>query len=310
VLDGIAINNPDRVAAIEWHTSSSYPLHCPEARSKWFTYSPPYWYNGAWYYATPWVWVDGKQRGFNSGLWQGYINAQLAVPADVGINIGGGYTPGAGTGRLEIELVNTTVDPITAVCHIVITEDSIRYSAPNGDQWHNQVCRDYVPTHLGTSVTIPASGADTLTQDFTIQPGWDEERCKIIVYLQNTTMQADSSEPIYQGGKIPLLTLTGVAEPTPAPRPTAAAVTVTPNPCADRAEFRFAATPGERYELLIHSSDGRLVCSRAGTVSASAGTVSWDRRDDDGSRVARGVYAYRLRTGSALPATGKLVVLD
>ncbi len=310
MLDGIAINNPERVALVEWHTSSSYPLHTPEARSKWFSYSPPYWYNGNWYYATPWAWIDGKQRGYSSSMWQTYVNQQLAVPADVGINLSGNYVPGAGTGQLQVEFVNSTASPITATCHIVITEDSIYYQAPNGDQWHNQVCRDYVPTHVGISVTVPAGGTDTLVQDFTVQSGWDESRCKVIAYLQNHTMQADSSEPIYQGGKIPLLALTGVAEERPLARPTPANVSVVPNPVGDRAEFRFAGTPGEPYELTIHSLDGRLVDARRGTVAASTGIVRWDRRDDEGTRVARGVYAYRLRTGSSLPATGKFVVLD
>jgi len=64
------------VARVEWHIYSASPLYNAEANAKWRLYPPPY--NGG--YATPWLWVDGKNRGYNYNSWENYIYDQMLVP--------------------------------------------------------------------------------------------------------------------------------------------------------------------------------------------------------------------------------------
>ena len=64
----------------------------------------------------------------------------------------------------------------------------------------------------GTAVLIPALGQDTLTQGFTLDPSWNDQRCNVVVYLQDPNVQPDSSRPVYQGGIAPVMQLSGVAE--------------------------------------------------------------------------------------------------
>ncbi|MFO7674971.1 MAG: Omp28-related outer membrane protein [bacterium] len=306
-MDQIKANYPGQIAAIEWHVNSGYPLYCAEARQRWFSYPPPYYSGGNWYYATPWAWIDGKNRGYQYSSWDYWVQQKLGEPAEVGINLTGSYLPGAGAGELAIEMVNETSAPIDANLYVVITEDSINSPAPNGDQWHNHVCRDYVTGIAGTSVTVPAMGADTAYQPFTIESDWVEANCNLVVFLQNPTQQSDSSRPVYQGGIVKLLELTGVAEGrrTPAPRLSA---TGGPNPVRDRAEVRFTAAPGSRWQLAVYSSAGRLVAEESGTARGPE-TVRWEPRDAAGRRLAAGIYAWRL-TASDGTAQGKFVLAD
>lgn len=306
-VDQIVANYPGRVAAIEWHINSGYPLYSAEARQRWYSYPPPYYSGGNWYYATPWAWFDGKNRGYQYTAWNSWAQTHMAVPAEVGINLAGEYLPGAGSGELTIELVNPTSEDVSANLLVVITEDSIYAPAPNGDQWHNHICRDYVTGIAGTSVTIPAQTTDTIIQPFVIEGGWVERHCHLIAFLQNPTQQPDSSRPVLQGATTRLLELTGVKEP---PRPTGLRLSVTggPNPVRDRAELRFNAAPGARWELAVFSSAGRLVTERSGAVAGSE-LVTWQPRDASGSRLPAGVYAWRLAVASET-AQGKFVLTD
>ncbi|UCG44134.1 MAG: Omp28-related outer membrane protein [candidate division WOR-3 bacterium] len=305
-MDQIVINNPGRVAAIEWHISGSYPLYNAEGRGKMYRYPPPY--NGG--YATPWAWIDGKQRGYQYYNWSGYVSQQLEVPADVGVNLSGSYDPTSRQGEVTAEFVNETGSPLQAVAFAAITEDSLYYQGPNGDPWHNHVCRDYLPDQYGTTVDLSATGSDTVVLPYDIRYDWNPEKCRIVVYLQNMTMQPDSSLPVYQGAETPVMDLVGVEEQEPErQRIFGFGLSVSPNPVTEIGFFRFQAPVGSRYALDVFAADGRLVRSLSGDVTGADMSAAWDRRDDAGQRVARGIYAYRLRAGAGT-SSGKLVVAD
>jgi hypothetical protein len=305
-VDQIVINNPGRVAAIEWHVSSSYPLYNSEGSGKFRRYPPPY--NGG--YATPWAWIDGKQRGYQYYNWAGYVSQAMATPADVGVEMSGWYNPTSRQGEVTAVFVNETDGPIQATAFAAITEDSLYYQGPNGDPWHNHVCRDYLPDQYGTAVDLPALGTDTVMLPYNIYYDWDHDKCKIVVYMQNMTMQPDSSLPIYQGAETPVMDMVGLEEQDPKRQASSGLrLSVSPNPLIDKSLFWFQATPGQRYSLDVFAADGRLVRSIGGSVTRADMSVAWDRIDDTGRRVARGVYAYRLRSGGST-GTGKLVVMD
>jgi hypothetical protein len=302
MLDQIVASHPGRVAPVQWHTDVQFPLHSPEGRAKMRLYPPPL--NGNYY--TPWLWVDGHERGSDYGAWAGYVNAALTVPADVQVNVTGAYDQHSRIGQACAEFVNRSASAITANAYVVITEDSCNYTGPNGDPWHNHVCHDYLPDQYGTSVTIPAGGCDTLRQDFTIAGGWNEQKCNVVVYLQNPTTQPDSTKPVYNGGRIPLMLLSGIAargsEPFGRPE-----VRTTPNPLRERVEFLFAHPARQPYRLEIRALDGSLVRTFAGHTGADPTSLIWDRADQWQQRVAGGVYVYRLSIGSG-STLGKLIV--
>lgn len=284
------------MVAVEWHVSSAYPLYSPDGRAKWFMYPPPY--NGS--YATPWLWVDGRQRGYNYNLWASYVAAQISVPTPVAITLIGDYDQLTRNGTIKALIQNDSTEEITARVSVVITEDSIYYVAPNGDQWHNHVCRDYIPNQYGTVVTIPAGGMDSVIQPFTIASNWDEERCKIVVYAQSTTMvPADSSYPAFQGAEVRVLDLVGVKE-TESARLESHSLLVTPNPCKGKAYFQFKTSNRTPYELALFSSGGMLVERFSGVAQGAI------QLKTTGS-LADGVYLYRLMLNNK-SYCGKLVV--
>ncbi|MEO0085732.1 MAG: Omp28-related outer membrane protein, partial [candidate division WOR-3 bacterium] len=242
-------------------------------------------YNGS--YATPWLWVDGRQRGYIYSQWPNYVSQQLGVPTPVAMTLDGDYNPGTRAGTVRAVIQNDSTAEITARVSVVITEDSCYYVGPNGDPWHNHVCRDYIPDQNGTIVTIPAGAADTVEQPFTLQSGWNQAKCKLVVYAQSTTMvPSDSSYPAFQGAAANVLDFVGVSDPgLPAlVRPT---LQSGPNPCRGHAELSFAAPAGLRYALDVFSPDGRLAWNYAGTTTTGTNRVIW-------SEPARGIYLCRL----------------
>ena len=279
-----------------WHISSSYPLYNAKGYAKWMRYPPPY--QGG--YATPWLWVDGKNCGYNYNLWQSDISNELLVSSDVSLtHVGTNYNPATRTGQLKVECHNSGASAISAALQFAITEDSLYYLSSNGDTWHNHVCRDYVPNQNGTPVTLAAGATDTVTVPYALDSSWVEKRVKLVVYLQNTTVQPDSSLPSYQGLVGNVLSFAGVEES----KLLAARdlrVQVSPNPCRSGCEFTLSGAAAHGARITVYTPDGRLVSS----LQTAANRASWSR-----AGVSRGIYMYRVNAGTAT-AEGKLVVTD
>ena len=290
--------NPGIIAHVEWHVGASYPQYCAEARSKWFLYPPPY--SGS--YATPWLWVDGKNRGYQYTSWQSHAYDRMLVPSDVSLtHVGTTYNPASRTGQLQVECYNGGTTPITtAALQFAITEDSINYTGPNGDPWHNGVCRDYVPNQNGTAVTLGVGVTDTVTVSFTLDSTWVESKVKLVVYLQNMTVQADSSMPCYQGLVGNVLDFVPGVEETKLVAARDLRVSVSPNPCRTGCEFALSGAAASGARITVYTPDGRLVSS----LQTTANRASWSR-----AGVARGIYLYRVNAGTAT-AEGKLIVAD
>lgn len=282
--------------AVEWHVSASYPLYSPEARGKWFMYPGPY--NGS--YATPWLWVDGRQRGYNYNLWPSFVAARISEPTPVLITLSGNYNQSTRSGTIKALIQNDSSADLTMRVSVVITEDSIYYAAPNGDPWHNHVCRDYIPNQYGTVITVPAGGIDSVVQPFSIASTWNEQRCNIVVYAQSTTMvPADSSYPAYQAAQVKVLDLVGVGEQrSPSGRTHHPAVTV--STIFGRPILTIATGTPVAYRLSIHTVEGRTVHTQRGTATGTGPLLV-------NKHLTPGVYFYRLQIGDT-GMNGKLVV--
>jgi hypothetical protein len=280
MLDQIWTQNPGRLAAVQWNANSSYPLFRREAWDKWHLYPPPM--NNAYYY--PWLWVDGASRGFNYNTWPAAVAAALAVPTDVGLSIDGTtYDPLGRTGVVLAECHNGSADTIVAALQVVVTEDSIVYRGPNGDSLHNHVCRDYVPTHLGTPVTLAPGATDTLLVPFALDSTYRAEQCDLVVWLQNMMVQPDSSMPCYQGASANVLDYVGVADRRGL---AVGRLRVAPNPARGRVSVQLAG-PGP---VQVYDPAGRLV--RAVESSGGAASVSLQG-------LRPGVYVVRCGRRSA-----------
>jgi hypothetical protein len=101
--------------------------------------------------------------------------------------------------------------------------------------------------------------------------------------------------------------VTGVNEETP--HPLAELLQNVPNPFNPSTRIGFVVPESAHAKLAIYSIDGRLVATildrvvRPGTTS-----VQWNGTDDDGRRVASGVYLYRVST-PGFTQTRKLVLI-
>ena len=285
------------------HVVSSYPLYCAEALQRMYTYRPPY--NGG--YATPWLWYDGDQHGsYTYSQWQSKIVARMAQPSPVTVTMWGDYSQTDGTGMINAQFRNDGSTTLSGRVLYVITEDSLYYAAPNGDVWHNHVARDYIPNQNGQYITVPAGDSVTVAYPFTIQAGWDEDRCEIITMFQDTQFQADSTKEVWQGGIKPVMDLIGIEEYESDVMPVYA-VTSIPNPCVSNTSFQFELPFGTDYSIDIYDVSGRRLRSLSGVTHQTEGSVNWDLTNDQGAKVGAGVYLYRF-TSEVLNTSGKVVV--
>jgi hypothetical protein len=87
--------------------------------------------------------------------------------------------------------------------------------------------------------------------------------------------------------------------PTAAAIPTFALGRAYPNPFRGETKIEFSLAAGQRAELTIHDTAGRLV-RRLGVDLAGAGRheMSWDGRSDSGAPAPAGLYFLKLQAGS------------
>jgi hypothetical protein len=294
VLDQIVATYPTRVAAIEMHISSAYPLYCPEARNRMYMYPPPYYSGGQWYYVTPYLWYDGKKGTPTYTTWQSQIEQRMNVPSNLIFDFSGWYNQNTRNGQIELTITNESASPITGRLIFVITEDSIYSAAPNGDLWHNHVARDYLPDNNGEIITVPALGSISRIRDFTISTNWDADRCKIVAFLQDDNLQPDSTKEIYQGGMIKINELSAIKEITNY-LPPVVKITNLKTP-------KITLEGGEKkdFVLTIFSADGKVTKTINGYLPEKKKEFSLDVK-------IKGVYFYQLNLGGKI-YKGKIVI--
>ncbi len=82
-----------------------------------------------------------------------------------------------------------------------------------------------------------------------------------------------------------------------------------PNPFNPKTTIKFALSSAETVHLNVYDLSGRMVKTLVdGPMAAQDHEVIWDGKDDSGSRVASGVYFYKLVAGD-FTATEKMVML-
>lgn len=184
-----------------------------------YSYPPPYWYQSSWYYATPWLFLDGnKDPGYSYSGWETYILNRLAVPSQLQIDMYAEYSTQTNAGFVDIWVYNEGADTLVRKLVCVLTESGIYYSAPNGLQWHDHVCRDMIPDQNGTQITLYPGDTTYVHLDFTFDPTWVAANCEVLCLVQHDSLTADSIKDIMQGGKTSLVANAVEEQPISLPR--------------------------------------------------------------------------------------------
>ncbi len=186
----------DSVVVIAYHSSTSDPFYTAEAATR-ATY-----YNLSGY---PTTWFDGtisEVGGLHYGtmypFYRHHITNRLGVSSPLEINLTCNYDSVANTGTVNATIQNTSASAVSGNLHFVIVENNIPYNW-QGMTELDFVMRDMLPDANGEAVTIPAGGNINRSRNFTISAGWNENNCKIVVFVQA------SNRSIYQGAEIGIM---------------------------------------------------------------------------------------------------------
>lgn len=275
-------------------SNNGSPLYCAEANQRMGYYQSPYY--------TPWLYRDGVSVGSGYTAWRSGIVSRMNQPSNMTASKWGVYNPATRTGTISARYRNDSTVALTGRAYFVVTEDSCYYVGSNGDPWHSGVARDYLPNQLGTLGTIASHDSMTFTQNFTLGASWNASRCRIAMWFQ----LSDGSRINIQSGIQKVTDLPSGVEETPVTKPLSS-VTLAPNPCRDKAQFRFQVPLGSEYRIRIFDITGRQVRLLNGVSRSDIESVSWNLRDDQGQKVGSGIYLYRFENQD-LNTTGKIVV--
>jgi len=281
-------------------------MYLAEARSRWYSYPPPYWYNGQFVFATPWLWLDGdKHAGYTYSNWGNLISNRMNEESPMAITMWGNYDPSSRTGTVYAKYYNESPEPMTGKVLFVITEDSIQRSVPNGDQWHNHVARDYIPDYIGTQFTIGREDSVIYSQPFTLASNWNVNQCEIVTFFQSTTLTPDSIKEIYQGGTIKVmnLLLPGIEEEHNLLPNHTAYVNVFPNPCQNQTRFELSLPNGTDYKIGIFDISGREIKTLNGVMTGMKQIINCDFPNT----IKSGIYFYRLESKKH-NSNGKIII--
>ncbi len=274
-----------------------------EANRRMLYYPPPF--GGQ--YVPPWLWYDGDpDGGWTYTQYESKIVNRMNQPSPVTITMWGNYYPADDTGTVYAKFRNDSTATIDGRVLFAITEDSLYFATPF-IVWHNNVPRDYLPDENGAIVSIPPGDSVTLSQPFTIDMDWNADFCKILTWIQNDSMQVDSTKEIWQGGLMKVTDFNPGIEDDLVEELPLFEITVTPNPCVDGTEFAFNLPAESAYQIEIYDIMGRRVRTLNGSTSGGRHSNRWNRRDDTGTLVRAGVYLYRF-TSDMLNVTGKVIV--
>jgi hypothetical protein len=295
------------MAAIAYYTGGSDPFYTQEGHDRWYSYPPPYWYNGGWVYAWPWMWLDGdKSPAYLYNSWEAHILARMDVESDLTIDIAGTYDGGSRDGWIDVLIYHEGRDTLNGMLQCVITESGLYYEAPNHLDWHHHVQRDMIPTDEGTPVSLPPAETTMVNLTFAIDAAWVEEECEIVVFVQDTQMQPDSTIDVWQGGKISLPDIS-VQEMPGREIYAPLRLSHSPNPARSAATLSFGLPETGETRLRVFDASGREVRSfEMGRLPAGDHTFTLSR---ESLNVPVGTYFCRLEAGERV-RTNRLTFLD
>lgn len=298
MLDSVCITeHPTTTTLVEYHSVSGNYGYSAEAAARTSFYS---------FAGYPSLFRDGKDiwTGSSPRDWRDSVNARALRPAPVTMTISGSYNASNNQGTVTIQVRNDSSATITnSKVYICITEDSLYNVDANGHAWHNHMFRDFLPDQNGDTVTVAAGQTRSVTKSFTINGAWNETRCSVAAWYQ----QSGGIKDAFQSGWRKVMSLVPIEEMEPAPVTATPIVHLLNNPCAVAARLQVELRCGASYSLTIYDNMGRVVRNCIGITHQDRDVISWDLKDDHNQSVASGVYLYRFTSGAG-SATGSIIV--
>jgi hypothetical protein len=136
--------------------------------------------------------------GGYSGTYNEFLskyNQRIAIPSDFTILLNG-MSDGL---DYTVVLTMENVEPYSGsnlVAHLAVSESGLT----NGGNTFNYVTRLFVPDANGTPVDFSSNPLQTVTLNFSMDPGWNLDNCEFVAFIQD-----NSSKEILQATKVSVL---------------------------------------------------------------------------------------------------------
>jgi hypothetical protein len=161
---------------------------------------------------TPDVKLDGNYDvlgGIHTGtmypVYRDHFDTRKTVPSPIGIALVVAYDSTTRQGQLSVTLRNPGNSAVSGQLQVALVERS-KYCLWQGLDSVYTVERTMLPNANGEAVTIPANDSLARTRSFTLNPGWVDRKCDLVVFVQN-----NSTKEIYQGARTAIRPTPGVA---------------------------------------------------------------------------------------------------
>jgi hypothetical protein len=306
---------------IRYHMYWPYPGNDPfwyadsfELRPRRNYYPPGYLQGGVWYYATPWLSIDGRDsvnETWSLAEWQAMVDARAAVQTPLTMTLSGSYNPTMRQGRINVHIVNTSPSALSLTyIRYALTESGLRYNAPNGERIFGQVLRkffsngpDTLRMQNGDTVTIAGNATLDRGVDFHIRSNYNADSCELVVFVQKDSLLRDSTKEIIQGSKILVRSLPLGVETAPIveqPTPGVWLGNAEPTPFKSFTRISYGLPSEGPVSLVVYNLVGAKVRTLVSDQSGQPGRhqIVWDGRNDRGATVPKGIYFFELRTPS------------
>jgi hypothetical protein len=300
-LDNLVNKYGNQVAAIAvYGANASPPFFNQTALKKIFRYPAPYWVgaDNAWEFGTPWLWCDGdKDAAWRTGVWNTFIGQRVPVPEELDLGIYGQYNAKNAALDLQFQMKNTGAKTITGRLHAVLTEDGVRWSAPNGQQVHNRIPRIWWPDEKGQTVTLPAGGATMVSASWSLDKTWNADNLKVVAFVQDIAIQLDSTCAVFQGACEKVTDIhTGIRTDGMEAVLNFQLFQNKPNPFNPATQILFHLPEQSHVLLSVFGIRGGKCCDLLERVMpAGSHSVAWDGKDETGRPLPSGVYILRLK---------------
>ena len=307
MLDEVAQNHPNEVAAVRYHVwfpgynDPYWQADSTEIRNRCTAYPAWTWKNPGWVYTVPWGHIDGRKSG-NYAQWESLVTARTAVPSPLTLALSGWYSRSTRQGRINVHLENTTPTPLGALrLRYPLTESGLRY----GGGRYDQVLRQFFPDEAGDTLTLSGNASVDCGQDFSVGPSFNPDSCQLVVFVQRDSLLSDSTLEVLQSGKILVRNLpnTGLEKQDQGTRFLGGVWLSPPEPMPFKssARIRFSLSRDGPVRLSVYDVMGtqvRILVEESMSGGSHQVTVSG---------LESGVYFYRLEAGST-SLTRRMVV--
>jgi hypothetical protein len=247
---------------------------------------------------TPHFFVDGNiDMGYTTGTWGNAIINESEVPSELAMSLSGIYYPDSLAGYLNVNIIVESNPALNNIkLRVALTQTGIRWTAPNGGVWHNQVFRDMFPTTAGQGISLPEGDTLNYSIRFTKPTAVAFDSSYLVAFVQS-----DQNKRIIQGSRIAIrdLVRVGVEDGELIPQSFALSQNY-PNPFNAQTRIDFSTAGGNTALEIFDVTGARVARLMQGNLKAGPYSVIWDGRDQTGSPVASGTYFYRLKDDSGV----------